>query len=75
MSGEETTAESGGRRSGGRRARGGGGASARRQSRSTPKLAALPYIHRQLEPTDILSLEAIEIIETNRTDNPHKTYS
>jgi len=55
-------AVAGGRR-GGRR--GGGGASARRQARSGPQLTSLPYIHRQLEPTDVLSLEAIEIIEHN----------
>lgn len=55
-------AVAGGRRSG---RRGSGGASARRQARSGPQLTSLPYIHRQLEPTDILSLEAIEIIENN----------
>lgn len=54
-----------GRRSGGRRARGGGGAAARRQSRSGPSLVSLPYITRGLEPTNILSDEAIEIIEAN----------
>jgi len=59
--GEE--AVSGGRSRGGRR--GSGGASARRQARSGPQLTSLPYIHRQLEPTDVLSLEAIEIIEAN----------
>ena len=66
MSNEETGATGTGRSSGGgRRGRGGGGASARRQARSGPQLTSLPYIHRQLEPTDILSLEAIEIIEAN----------
>jgi len=55
-------AVAGGRRSG---RRGSGGASARRQARSGPQLTSLPYIHRQLEPTDILSVEAIEIIENN----------
>ena len=55
-----------GRRSGGRRGRGGGGgAAARRHSRSGPQLKSLPYIHRQLEPTDVLSHEAVEIIEHN----------
>ena len=49
----------------GRRRGGGGGAAARRQSRSGPKLVALPYVTRNLEPTDVLSLEAIEIIESN----------
>ena len=49
---------------GGRRVRGGGGA-ARRASRSGVHLTSLPYIHRQLDPVDILSLEAIEIIENN----------
>ena len=66
MSNEEAGAEGRGRASGGgRRGRGGGGASARRQARSGPQLTSLPYIHRQLEPTDILSLEAVEIIEAN----------
>jgi len=50
---------------GGRRGRGGGGAASRRQARGGLNLKSLPYIHRQLEPTDILSLEAIEIIENN----------
>ena len=51
---------------GGRRGRGGGGGAAgRRQARGGLNLTSLPYIHRQLEPTDILSLEAIEIIENN----------
>ena len=50
----------------GRRGRGGGGGAAgRRQARGGLNLTSLPYIHRQLEPTDILSLEAIEIIENN----------
>ena len=50
----------------GRRARGaGGGAAARRQARSTPKFESFPNIVRQLPPTDILSTEAIEIIEAN----------
>ncbi|MEM7068121.1 MAG: trimethylamine methyltransferase family protein [Pseudomonadota bacterium] len=66
MSVEETTEDSGGRRGGGRRGRGSsGGASARRQARSVPQLVALPNVTRNLEPTDILSLEAIEIIENN----------
>ncbi len=51
---------------GGRRGRGGGGGAAgRRQARGGLNLTSLPYIHRQIEPTDILSLEAIEIIENN----------
>lgn len=49
----------------GRRGRGGGGAASRRQARGGLKLTSLPYIHRQLEPTDILSQESIEIIENN----------
>ena len=50
----------------GRRARGaGGGAAARRQARSTPKFESFPNIVRQLPPTDILSAEAIEVIEAN----------
>jgi len=50
----------------GRRARGaGGGAAARRQARSTPKFESFPNIVRQLPPTDILSEEAIEVIEAN----------
>lgn len=50
----------------GRRGRGGGGgAASRRQARGGLNLKSLPYIHRQLEPTDILSQEAIEIIEAN----------
>ncbi len=49
----------------GRRGRSGGGASGRRQARSGVKLQSLPYVHRQLEPTDILSQEAVEIIEAN----------
>ncbi len=52
-----------GRRSGRRGAS--GGASARRQARTDAKLESLPYIHRQLEPMDVLSAEAIEIIENN----------
>ncbi|MEZ5789768.1 MAG: trimethylamine methyltransferase family protein [Nitratireductor sp.] len=51
---------------GGRRNRGaGGGASARRQARSVPQLVSLPYITRQIPPTDILSQEAMDIIEAN----------
>ncbi|MEM7289840.1 MAG: trimethylamine methyltransferase family protein [Pseudomonadota bacterium] len=65
MSADEITEEGSPRRGAARRGRGGGGASARRQSRSGPQLQSLPYIHRKLEPTDILSLEAIEIIEAN----------
>ena len=66
MSVEENSQTSGGRRGEARRGRGGGGgASARRAARSGPQLASLPYIHRSLEPTDILSQEAIEIIENN----------
>ncbi len=49
----------------GSRSRTRGGASARRRNRTGPKLESLPYIHRHLEPTDILSLEAVEIIENN----------
>ena len=49
----------------GKRGRSGGGAAGRRQARSGLNLKSLPYIHRQLEPTDILSLEAVEIIENN----------
>lgn len=59
----ETETETGEGR-GARRARGGGGA-ARRASRSGITLESLPYIHRQLEPVDILSAEAVEIIEHN----------
>ena len=51
-------------RAGGRRARGGGGA-ARRAERTGVKLTSLPYIHRKLDPVDVLSSEAIEIIEHN----------
>ncbi|MEM7464153.1 MAG: trimethylamine methyltransferase family protein [Pseudomonadota bacterium] len=51
---------------GGGRARGGsGGAAARRKSRSAVTLESLPFITRNLPPTDVLSLEAIEIIEAN----------
>ena len=56
----ESTADAGGRR----RARGGGGA-ARRAERSTLKLVSLPYIHRALEPVNVLTAEAVEIIEAN----------
>ncbi|MFZ1815939.1 MAG: trimethylamine methyltransferase family protein [Rhizobiaceae bacterium] len=50
----------------GRRSRGaGGGASARRQSRSVPQLVSLPYVTRQIPPTDILTQEAMDIIEAN----------
>lgn len=49
----------------GRRGRGSGGAAARRQARSGPSLESFPYITRQLPPTDILSAEAMEIIEAN----------
>lgn len=49
----------------GRRGRGGGGAAARRQARSAPELVSLPFVTRNLPPTDILSSEAIEIIESN----------
>lgn len=51
-----------------RRARGGsrsGGGAARRAARSGIHLVSLPYIHRQLDPVDILSGEAIELIEHN----------
>ncbi len=65
MSVDDMANSAGGGRSTGRRGRGGGGAAARRQSRSGPQLTSLPYIHRQLEPTDILSLDAVEIIENN----------
>ncbi|MEZ5870540.1 MAG: trimethylamine methyltransferase family protein [Nitratireductor sp.] len=52
--------------SSGRRNRGaGGGAAARRQARSVPQLTSLPYITRQIPPTDILSQEAMDIIEAN----------
>ncbi len=64
MSVEETSDAAPAR--GGRRGRGGGGGAAgRRQARGGLNLTSLPYIHRQIEPTDILSLEAIEIIENN----------
>lgn len=46
------------------RARAGGGA-ARRAARSGVHLTSLPYVHRKLEPVDILSSEAIELIEHN----------
>jgi len=62
---EQTVEETGRRSSGGRRGRGGGGAAARRQSRSGPQLLSLPNLVRGLEPTDILSQEAVEIIEAN----------
>lgn len=66
MSVEDNANQTAGRRAGGRRGRGGGGgAAARRHSRSGPQLTSLPYFHRMLEPTDVLSLEAIEIIENN----------
>jgi trimethylamine--corrinoid protein Co-methyltransferase len=48
---------------GGRRAR--GGAAARRQARTGQKPLSLPFVTRKLPPTDILSAEAIEIIEAN----------
>lgn len=60
-SGETTAVQSPGRRARGA----GGGAAARRQARSTPKFESFPNIVRQLPPTDILSTEAIEIIEAN----------
>jgi trimethylamine--corrinoid protein Co-methyltransferase len=53
----------GGDADGGRRGR--GGASARRQARSAPKLVSLPYVRRAQAPIDMLSSEAIEVIETN----------
>ncbi len=65
MSMEETPIQETGRRGAGRKGRSGGGAAARRQSRSGPQLVALPNIVRGLEPTDVLSLEAVEIIENN----------
>ena len=50
----------------GRRNRGaGGGAAARRQARTGIKPVSMPFITRKLEPTDILSAEAVEIIENN----------
>jgi trimethylamine---corrinoid protein Co-methyltransferase len=49
----------------GRRGRAGGGAAGRRHARSTRKLESLPYITRNLPPVDILSTEAIELIEAN----------
>ncbi|MEC9344517.1 MAG: trimethylamine methyltransferase family protein, partial [Pseudomonadota bacterium] len=50
----------------GRRGRGaGGGAAARRQARTGQRPTSLPYVTRKLPPTDILSAEAIEIIESN----------
>ena len=61
MSAEETL----GARAGLRGRGGGGGAAARRTARTGPQLKSLPYIHRQLEPTDVLSAEAIDIIEAN----------
>lgn len=48
-----------------KRHRSGGGAAARRQSRSGVALESLPFITRNLPPTDVLSQEAIEIIEAN----------
>ncbi len=61
------TEEKTGKAEGGRGGRRGasGGASARRQARSGVNLVSLPYIHRQLDPVDILSTEAVEIIEHN----------
>lgn len=47
------------------RGRGRGGAAARRQARSSVSLARFPYITRNLPPTDILSAEAVELIEAN----------
>lgn len=50
----------------GRRGRGAsGGAAARRQARTGQRPASLPYITRNLPPVDLLSAEAIEIIEAN----------
>ncbi len=54
----------------GRRGRGagrgaGGGAAARRQARTGQRPISLPFVTRNLPPTDILSSEAIEIIEAN----------
>ena len=60
---QEEAGKSGGGRGGRRGAS--GGASARRQARSGTNLTSLPYIHRQLEPTDVLSAEAVELIENN----------
>jgi len=48
-----------------RRGRGAGGAAARRQSRTGQRPVSLPFVTRQLPPTDILSAEAVEIIEAN----------
>ena len=49
-----------------RRSRRGGGRDARRQTRGGGQLEmAAPYITRQIEPVDILSDEAAEIIENN----------
>lgn len=47
-----------------RRGRSGGGA-ARRAERSIMRIEAAPYIQRQVPNVDMLSSEAIEIIETN----------
>ena len=47
-----------------RRGRGGGGA-ARRAERTAPRLEAARYIERKIPNFDILSDEALEIIETN----------
>jgi len=58
----ETATEGEGR--GGRRARGGGGA-ARRAERSAPRLEAARYIARNIPNFEILTSEAIEIIEHN----------
>ncbi len=49
-----------------RRGRGaGGGATARRQARSAARPVSMAFITRNLAPTDILSAEAVEIIEHN----------
>jgi len=51
---------------GGRRGRGErGGAAGRRQARSAARPVSMPFITRNLPPVDILSAEAIEIIEHN----------
>ncbi|MEE8456287.1 MAG: trimethylamine methyltransferase family protein, partial [Limibaculum sp.] len=49
---------------GGRRTRGGGGA-ARRAERTAPKIEAVRYITRNIPDFEILTTEAIEIIEYN----------
>ena len=49
---------------GGRRTRGGGGA-ARRAERTAPRIEAVRYITRNIPDFEVLTTEAIEIIEDN----------